>query len=148
MARVTVEDCIEQIPNRFDLVLLAAQRARDIAAGSPLTVARDNDKNPVIALREIAETSVAPEEIKAGLIQGLQRYVESDEPEEDAFDALAVQRQIPADVRDSANEAEEVFADGLTVHGDGGEAEDTPAEQAVTVEEFDPDNPPGYADER
>jgi DNA-directed RNA polymerase subunit omega len=141
MARVTVEDCIERIPNRFELVLLAAQRARDIAAGSPLTVERDNDKNPVISLREIAETTVDPEQITSGLIQGLQKHVEADEPEEDSFDALSVQRQIPVDVRDSANEAEEVFADGLTIHGDGGEAEDAPAEQAVAVDAFDPDNP-------
>jgi DNA-directed RNA polymerase subunit omega len=148
MARVTVEDCIERIPNRFELVLLAAQRARDITAGAPMTVAKDNDKNPVIALREIAEQTVDPEQVTNGLIQGLQKHVEADEPEEDEFDALAAQRQIPVDVRETANEAEEVLADGLTVHGNGGEAEDTPAEQAIAVEEYDPDNPPAYGEER
>jgi DNA-directed RNA polymerase subunit omega len=146
MARVTVEDCIERIPNRFELVLLAAQRARDIAAGSPLTMDRDNDKNPVVALREIAEETVGPDDLTGGLIQGLQKHVETDEPEEDEFDALAAQRQIPVDARDAANEAEEVFADGLTVHGDGGEAEDTPAEQAVAVDGADPEDH-GYPEE-
>lgn len=147
MARVTVEDCIEQIPNRFELVLLAAQRARDIASGSPLTVEKDNDKNPVVALREIAETTVDPDQITNGLIQGLQRHVETDEPEDDEFGSLAGQRQLTVDARDAANEAEEVFADGLTVHGDGGEAEDAPAEQAIAVDEADPDNPSVYVDE-
>ncbi|MBB4286707.1 DNA-directed RNA polymerase subunit omega [Roseospira goensis] len=148
MARVTVEDCIERIPNRFELVLLAAQRARDIAAGAPLTVTKDNDKNPVIALREIADRMVEPDQVTNELIQGLQKHVESDEPEEDEFDALAAQRQIPVDVREAANEAEEVFADGLTVHGDGGEAEESAAEQAPSVEEYDPDNPPAYGEDR
>lgn len=139
MARVTVEDCIERIPNRFELVLLAAQRARDIAAGSPMAVERDNDKNPVVALREIAEEHARPDELTEGLIHGLQKHVESDEPEEDDFDALAVQRQLSSDARDAANEAEEVFADGLTVHGDGGEAEDATPEQAVSVEDSETD---------
>ncbi|WP_299441178.1 DNA-directed RNA polymerase subunit omega [uncultured Rhodospira sp.] len=150
MARVTVEDCIERIPNRFELVLLAAQRARDISAGTPLTVERDNDKDPVIALREIAEATVDPEQTSNSLIQSLQKHVEPDEPEEDEFDALAGQRQIPMDVREAANEAEEVFADGLTVHGDSGEDDDNdaPSEPATTPEEYDPDNPPAYGDER
>ncbi len=148
MARVTVEDCIERIPNRFELVLLAAQRARDIAAGSTLTMDRDNDKNPVVALREVAEATVDPEALTNSLIQGLQKNVESDEPEEDDFDALAAQRQIPADIRESANEAEEVFADGLTIHGDGGEAEDTTPEQALAVDEAETDvDAPGYPEE-
>jgi len=146
MARVTVEDCIERIPNRFELVLLAAQRGRDITAGSPLTLDRDNDKNPVVALREIAEERIHPDDLTNGLIQGLQRHVETDEPEEDEFDALAAHRQIPGDARDAANEAEEVFADGLTVHGDGGEAEDTSAAQAVAVDEAGDDDL-GYSDE-
>lgn len=68
MARVTVEDCIREIPNRFDLVLLAAQRGRQISAGSPLTVSRDNDKNPVVALREIAEKTISLEELQESLI--------------------------------------------------------------------------------
>lgn len=83
MARVTVEDCVLRIPNRFELVALAAQRARDISAGSPLTVDRDRDKNPVVALREIADATVELDEIEASLIQGLQKHVESELGEED-----------------------------------------------------------------
>jgi DNA-directed RNA polymerase subunit omega len=83
MARVTVEDCVLKIPNRFRLVMLAAQRARDVSAGSPLTVERDDDKNPVVALREIADETVDLEVLGAALIQGLQKHVEIDEPEED-----------------------------------------------------------------
>ena len=81
MARVTVEDCVLQVPNRFQLVMLAAQRAREISAGSQLTIDRDNDKNPVVALREIADTTVSPGDLKEDLIHSLQKYVEVDEPE-------------------------------------------------------------------
>jgi DNA-directed RNA polymerase subunit omega len=84
MARVTVEDCIEQIPNRFDLVMIAAQRARSLAAGAELTVERDNDKNPVVALREIAEQTIDLKETENSLIKGLQKHVERDEQEEEA----------------------------------------------------------------
>ncbi len=86
MARVTVEDCVLKVPNRFDLVMVAAQRSRDISAGSPLTVERDNDKNPVIALREIAEETVDLTELNDALIQSMQRHVEIDEPEEEQQD--------------------------------------------------------------
>ena len=80
MARVTVEDCVLKVPNRFDLVMLAAQRARDVAAGGQLTIERDNDKNPVVALREIADETIDLEGLRNNLIQGLQRNVEQDEP--------------------------------------------------------------------
>ena len=83
MARVTVEDCVEKIPNRFELVLMAARRARTIAAGSMLTVDRDNDKNPVVSLREIGDNTIDLEGLKTDLIHTLQRRVEVDEPEED-----------------------------------------------------------------
>ena len=83
MARVTVEDCVLRIPNRFDLVMLAAQRARNVAAGAPLLVERDNDKNPVVALREIAAEAVDLEALANGVIQGLQKNMETDEPEEE-----------------------------------------------------------------
>ena len=76
MARVTVEDCIDKIPNRYELLMVAAQRAKDISAGSPITLPRDNDKNPVIALREIAEETVSIEELQKSLVMGLQKYVE------------------------------------------------------------------------
>ena len=90
MARVTVEDCVLKVPNRFELVMLAAQRARDIQAGSPLAVERDNDKNPVVALREIADDETEREQLWDSLVVGQQKQVELDEPEEDRpeFDAL------------------------------------------------------------
>ena len=96
MARVTVEDCVLKIPNRFDLVMVAAQRARDISAGAPLTVDRDDDKNPVVALREIADESVDAEVLQASLIQGLQRHVEIDEPEEEVseFDIAGLEMAV------------------------------------------------------
>ena len=84
MARVTVEDCIDKVPNRFGLVLLAAQRARAISAGAALLVDRDNDKNPVVSLREIADDVVDPEELREGVISGLQRVDERSEAEEEA----------------------------------------------------------------
>ncbi len=81
MARVTVEDCIDKVENRFDLVLLASHRARMISSGSQITIDRDNDKNPVVSLREIAETTVSPGDLKEDVIHSLQKYVEVDEPE-------------------------------------------------------------------
>ncbi len=81
MARITVEDCVDKVQNRFELVLLSAHRARMISNGSPLTVDRENDKNPVVALREIAEETVSPEDLNEDLIHSLQKYVEVDEPE-------------------------------------------------------------------
>lgn len=88
MARVTVEDCIDKIENRFDLVLLAAHRARLISSGQSILVDRDNDKNPVVALREIAETALSPDDLKEDFIHSLQRHVEVDEPESEAVPAL------------------------------------------------------------
>ncbi|MDP6951568.1 MAG: DNA-directed RNA polymerase subunit omega [Alphaproteobacteria bacterium] len=86
MARVTVEDCVTKIPNRFELVMLASQRARDIAAGGELTVDRDNDKDAVVSLREIADETVHQDDLSEALLLGLQRYAEIDEPEEEAMD--------------------------------------------------------------
>ena len=82
MARVTVEDCVDKVENRFDLVLLAAQRARQISSGAELTVERDNDKNPVVALREIADETFTPDELREYAVTNLQTHVEVDEPEE------------------------------------------------------------------
>jgi len=89
MARVTVEDCIDKVENRFDLVLLASHRARMISSGSQITVDRDNDKNPVVSLREIAETTISPGDLKEDLIHSLQKYVEVDEPESDTVPLIA-----------------------------------------------------------
>ncbi|ESZ29677.1 DNA-directed RNA polymerase subunit omega [Mesorhizobium sp. L2C066B000] len=90
MARVTVEDCIDKVDNRFELVLLAGHRARQISQGAPITVPRDNDKNPVVALREIADETLSPDDLKEDLIHSLQKHVEVDEPEADG-EAIADQ---------------------------------------------------------
>jgi DNA-directed RNA polymerase subunit omega len=89
MARVTVEDCIEKIDNRFELVMIAAQRARSLSSGAELTVERDNDKNCVVALREIADETIEIKQIEEDLVQGLQIYVEPDEPDESEMDLLS-----------------------------------------------------------
>jgi DNA-directed RNA polymerase subunit omega len=88
MARVTVEDCVDKIPNRFELVMLAAHRARELATGAPLTVDRDNDKNPVVALREIADETLTAGQLRESAIAANQRQIEVDEPEEDAMALL------------------------------------------------------------
>ena len=94
MARVTVEDCVDKIPNRNELLMVAAQRAKDISSGSPLTVDRDNDKNSVVALREIAEETVSIEELQRSLVMGLQKYVEVEEPEEEELEIMAAEREL------------------------------------------------------
>ncbi|MET4102226.1 DNA-directed RNA polymerase subunit omega [Roseovarius sp. MBR-78] len=85
MARVTTEDCVDKVPNRFELVMLAAHRAREIAAGAPLTVDRDNDKNPVVSLREIADETQSASDLRERLIESHQTQIEVDEPEEDTM---------------------------------------------------------------
>src|SRR5512132_3623911 len=98
MARITVEDCVTRVPNRFELVMLAAQRARDVSAGAPLTVERDNDKNPVVALREIAEATVDLDHLRYELIHGLRRHVEiEDQPDDDLL--MAYQEQLVEPMR-------------------------------------------------
>jgi len=82
MARVTVEDCIDKVPNRFELVLLAAHRGRMISQGAPLTIERDNDKNPVVALREVADQTIRADDLREDYVHSLQKHVEVDEPEE------------------------------------------------------------------
>jgi DNA-directed RNA polymerase subunit omega len=89
MARVTVEDCIEKIPNRFDLVLLAAERAREISGGAELTIDRDRDKNPVVALREIAEDTVRPDHLQEGLVQSLQKVQVDEDDEADDIGSIS-----------------------------------------------------------
>ena len=93
MARVTVEDCVDKVPNRFELVLLAAHRARSIANGSQITVDAENDKNPVVALREIAEKTIPADDMREGLIHSIQKNVEVDEPETAAAPSLPVDRR-------------------------------------------------------
>ena len=100
MARVTVEDCIDKVENRFDLVLIASHRARMISSGQPITIDRDKDKNPVVALREIADSTVAPEDMKEDLIHSLQKHVEVDEPESEVVPALAPAGESTNDIED------------------------------------------------
>lgn len=140
MARVTVEDCVLRVPNRFELVLVAAQRARDIAAGGSLTLDRDNDKNPVVALREIADGSVPLDALQNSLIKGMQKHVEIDEPEEDR--EFAAEGVWPTDIAEApgmgeeGEQGEEAAADEelqedmlFTEDGeDAGEPGDLPAE--------------------
>lgn len=107
MARVTVEDCIDKVDNRFELVLLASHRARQISQGSQITVDRDNDKNPVVALREIADSTMSPGDLKEDLIHSLQKHVEVDEPEPEAvLEAPEPAAAAPA-ASEEAGEAEE-----------------------------------------
>jgi DNA-directed RNA polymerase subunit omega len=117
MARVTVEDCVLRVPNRFELVLLASQRAREISAGAQLTLDRDNDKNPVVALREIADDTVSLVALQDSVVTGLQRHVENDEPEEEgtgfgtgAGDLLAEMQQ--AQISDDEAEEADMAIDG------------------------------------
>jgi DNA-directed RNA polymerase subunit omega len=125
MARVTVEDCVLRIPNRFELVMIAAQRARDISAGGSLTVDRDNDKNPVVALREIADETVELDGLRTSLVQGLQKHVEVDEPEEEGGFG-AGDTDLLGELMAEANEPDpdEAADAGMSIDG---EFEDEPA---------------------
>lgn len=128
MARVTVEDCVVKVPNRFDLVMLAAQRAREVVAGAPLTVDRDDDKNAVVALREIADETVSLDHLQNALIQGLQKHVEVDEIEEEEqveFDITSLTMAPGTDIL--ATEATE------TAEEDDAEAADEAGESDETV---------------
>jgi DNA-directed RNA polymerase subunit omega len=112
MARVTVEDCVDKVQNRFELVLLAAHRARSIATGSAITIEPENDKNPVIALREIADQTIPPDDLREGLIHSIQKNVEVDEPEAVAAPVLANERRAPLLGRD--DQASDSIVDVMT----------------------------------
>ena len=114
MARVTVEDCIDKVENRFDLVLLASHRARMISSGSQITVDRDNDKNPVVSLREIAETTISPEDLKEDLIHSLQKHVEIDEPEPDPASLIAAGGVAAADSEEQEDLPETITFDQMS----------------------------------
>ncbi len=115
MARVTVEDCVDKVPNRFELVLLAAHRARNIANGSNITVEQENDKNPVVALREIAEKTVAPDDMRESLIHSIQKNVEVDEPEAGAAPMLPQDRRpiLGRDDQSSDNQVDVITEEQL-----------------------------------
>ena len=128
MARVTVEDCIEKVPNPFDLVLYAAHRARGIAAGEPLTIERDNDKNPVVALREIAEETIDLEKLDQSVVQGLQKHLEVDEPEEDSL-SLTLPTLEWAEGESPAAQAETVDEAAEEVAGEAEQPSEAESEQ-------------------
>lgn len=117
MARVTVEDCITKIPNRFELVLVASQRVHEISTGAPLTLDKDNDKNSVIALREIAEGTVSIDSLKEGVVQGFQTHVDADEEEQMAVEALSEENSWLTG-KESGNLSEEISEDVLTIVDD------------------------------
>jgi DNA-directed RNA polymerase subunit omega len=160
MARVTVEDCVLKVPNRFELVLLAAQRAREITSGAPLSVDRDDDKNPVVALREIADETVGLDHLKNSVVRGMQKHVEIDEPEETheveldttlfgvaATSVLIEEEEVDAedveaeDVEDveaedvEEEDAEEAVAEDAVVEEEGLDEADEIAEDMLEVEE-------------
>lgn len=135
MARVTVEDCVVKVPNRFELVMVAARRARDIAAGASLTVDRDNDKNPVVALREIADETVPIADLHEALVKGMQKMVEADEPEEEEMDEVAAQQLAATggelapvvEAEEDSDEDEELLAEveDLEAEADAESADET-----------------------
>ncbi|MDQ2095841.1 DNA-directed RNA polymerase subunit omega [Rhodalgimonas zhirmunskyi] len=118
MARVTVEDCVDKVPNRFDLVMLAAHRAREISAGGAITVDRDNDKNPVVALREIADETQSADELRERLIEANQTQIEVDEPEDDAM-ALLMGAEVDKPDEDDVSE-EQLLRALMEAQGQGG----------------------------
>ena len=126
MARVTVEDCVVRVPNRFDLAILAAQRSRELTSGAALTVDRDNDKNPVVALREIADGTVSVDTLRDSVVKGHQRHLESDEPEEEVIELMAGEEealsQRPATLGPDGLSSDEVSLD--TLEESGGEGGD------------------------
>jgi DNA-directed RNA polymerase subunit omega len=123
MARVTVEDCVERIPNRFELVLLAAQRARNISRGEEITVDRDNDKNPVVALREIADQTITLEKLNTDLLKSLSRAPEPEPADEEVLDLIPTDQNIFG-IQDMSDEAE---AANMPIDGEDLSADDMAA---------------------
>lgn len=134
MARITVEDCVTQVPNRFDLVLYAAQRARQVSAGAPLLVERDNDKNPVVSLREIAEEKVTPEALREAVVASLQKQVERDEPAEEDIDITTAAQESLMAAASGQRLVEQEIADEMLTIGEE-EVEPGAGESGLTVNE-------------
>ena len=152
MARVTVEDCVVKVPNRFELVLLAAQRAREISSGAPLSIDRDDDKNPVVALREIADETVALDHLKSSVVRGMQKHVEIDEPEETheleldtalfgigAPAGALMDAELDSELDADAEEADEVD-DAEDAEEENEDEEVLPAETAADLAQLDEDD--------
>ena len=147
MARVTVEDCVLRVPNRFELVLLAGQRAREITAGAPLTLDRDDDKNPVVALREIADDTIGLDHLQDSLVRGMQKHVEIDEPEEvpeleQSLFGIAepTGALIDDDATDEGSVDQEIEEDLLSIEGEG--ESDLPELASDEVENFEDEDQP------
>ena len=134
MARITVEDCVTQVTNRFDLVLYSAQRARQISAGAPLLVERDNDKNPVVSLREIAEQHVTPENLREAVIVSLQKQIERDEPAEEEIDLAAAAQEGLMAASSGQRLVEQEIADEMLTVGEE-DVESGAGEAGLTVNE-------------
>ncbi len=148
MARVTVEDCIEKVPNRYELLMVAAQRAKDIEQGSPLRVERDNDKNSVVALREIAEDKVSIEDLQKSLVLNLQKYVEVEEPEEEEIEIVAAEKEL-ADLDaqfDTSMLLDEDLDDTMQIKDGMDDALDDINDSELSDESFD-DSSEDFADE-
>jgi DNA-directed RNA polymerase subunit omega len=159
MARVTVEDCVLKVPNRFELVLLAAQRAREITAGAPLTLDRDDDKNPVVALREIADETIGLDHLKGSVVRGMQKHVEIDEPEETheleleptlfgvtAHSGVLVEEEVGLEADDAGEEEEEAIVEEDALEEELGEDMLAVEEEADLADE-PPSDSPGDFDE-
>lgn len=147
MARVTVEDCIDKIPNRYDLVLVAAQRAKDIGAGSPICVNRDNDKNSVVALREISENKVSIEDLQKSLVMGLQKYVEVEEPQEEEIEILSAEKEL-ADIDEQFSSdmiTDEDLSSSMQIHGT--DDEDDVLDLDADVADFEMDDDTDFGDD-
>ncbi len=147
MARVTVEDCVVKVPNRFELVLVAAQRAREITAGSELTLDRDDDKNPVVALREIADDTVSLDRLQDSLIRGMQKHVEIDEPEEtielesNLFGVAEALGVAGLEIEEEPAEEEELAEDVLSIEDeDDAGLTDLPEGEPESFEDEIPEN--------
>ena len=147
MARVTVEDCVVRVPNRFELVLVAAQRAREITAGSELTLDRDDDKNPVVALREIADDTVSLDRLQDSLIRGMQKHVEIDEPEEtielesNLFGVAEALGVAGLEIEEEPAEEEELAEDVLSIEdADDAGSTDLPESEPESFEDEIPED--------
>lgn len=135
MARVTVEDCIDKIPNRYELLMVAAQRAKDLSLGAPLMVTRDNDKNSVVALREIAEERISIEELQHSLVMGLQKYVEVEEPEEEELEIMAAEKELAElDEQFSGLLPQAELEDSMQIHGADDDVMDLEADDELDAD--------------
>lgn len=147
MARVTVEDCIDKIPNRYELVMVAAQRAKDIGAGSMIMVDRDNDKNSVVALREISENRVSIEDLQESLVKNQQKLVEIQEPEDEEVEIISAEKELAAlDAQFSSDMiTDEDLNNSMQIHG--GDDDDDNLDLDSDVDDIDFDDNADFGDE-